>query len=108
METEQNYTSLFAGRLKAIRELRGLTQFDLAEKAGFHPAKVSHFETGYAKPSLKNLSRLAVALDVSTDYLIGLTMDHLGKNGDAPKGWEKLSSRDRSTIEGLIKGMLST
>lgn len=61
----------FAARLKAVRESRGLSQSDLAEKTGLQPSAVSHFETGGRSPSFENLRRLADALSVTTDYLVG-------------------------------------
>jgi len=61
----------FAARLKAVRESRGLSQSGLAEKTGLQPSAISHFETGGRSPSFDNLRRLADALSVSTDYLIG-------------------------------------
>jgi transcriptional regulator with XRE-family HTH domain len=62
----------FPERLKAARELRGWSQAELAQKAGFQPSAISRFETGSAKPSFDNLRRLAGALRVTTDYLLGL------------------------------------
>ena len=62
---------IFSERLKAARLVRGLSQGDLAELSGLKPAAVSHFETGQRTPSLNNLIRLADALDVSADYLLG-------------------------------------
>lgn len=61
----------FAARLKAVRESRGLSQSGLAEKTGLQPSAVSHFETGGRSPSFDNLRRLADALNVTTDYLLG-------------------------------------
>lgn len=68
----------FPGRLKAARELRGLSQAELADKARFQPSAISRFETGASKPSFENLRRLAGALRVSTDYLLGLVEDPTG------------------------------
>ena len=61
----------FPDRLKRARELRQMSQGDLAKKAKLQPSAVSHFETGSRKPSFENLSKLADALEVSTDYLLG-------------------------------------
>lgn len=66
-------SELFQQRLKACREQRQLTQLDLAERAGLPSTSISHFENGVRKPSFDNLRRLAQALDVPTDYLLGLT-----------------------------------
>jgi transcriptional regulator with XRE-family HTH domain len=62
----------FPQRLAKARERRGWSQAELAEKAGFQPSAISRFETGAAKPSFENLRRLARALRVPTDFLLGL------------------------------------
>lgn len=62
----------FPERLKAARDLRKMNQSDLAAKAGLPATSISHFEAGARKPSFDNLRRLAVALEVTTDYLLGL------------------------------------
>jgi transcriptional regulator with XRE-family HTH domain len=61
----------FGRRLCQIREFQGLIQSDLALKAGFQPSAISHFESGRRSPSLENLKRLADALSVTIDYLLG-------------------------------------
>ena len=62
---------IFEQRLRAARESRKMSQGELAEKAGFQPSAISHFETGSRSPSFDNLKRLADALTVTTDYLLG-------------------------------------
>jgi transcriptional regulator with XRE-family HTH domain len=62
---------VFQGRLRTAREARELSQGELALKAGLQASAVSHFETGTRKPSFDNLKRLADALKVTTDYLLG-------------------------------------
>jgi transcriptional regulator with XRE-family HTH domain len=64
-------TDLFPERLKLARDQRGLSQDDLAKKSGLQPSAISHFETGARKPSFDNLKRLANALTVTTDFLLG-------------------------------------
>ena len=61
----------FSDRLRAARELRNLSQSELAQRADLQPSAVSHFETGRRSPSFDNLKRLANALHVTTDYLLG-------------------------------------
>ncbi|MDE0678800.1 MAG: helix-turn-helix transcriptional regulator [Gammaproteobacteria bacterium] len=63
----------FAGRLRNARAARHLSQSDLAKRAKLQASAVSHFETGTRKPSFDNLKRLADALRVTTDYLLGRT-----------------------------------
>jgi transcriptional regulator with XRE-family HTH domain len=64
---------LFSRRLRAARAIRGLSQSNLAERARLQQAAVSHYESGTRRPSLRNLRRLAEALEVTTDYLVGRT-----------------------------------
>jgi len=66
---------LFSSRLRAARALRGLSQSNLAERARLQQTAVSHYESGTRRPSLRNLRRLAKALEVTTDYLVGHTDD---------------------------------
>lgn len=66
--------TVFGERLKDLRETRGLSQRKLAEQADVPPAIISHFETGERQyPSADNLVKIADALSVSVDYLLGRT-----------------------------------
>ena len=56
--------------LKAIREWRGLSQEELAEKAGTSKAYISQIETRHRRPGRKLLFRLAEALDVAPELLV--------------------------------------
>jgi len=66
-------SEIFKERLRAAREFRELSQGELAKRAALQASAVSHFETGTRKPSFDNLKRLADALRVTTDYLLGRT-----------------------------------
>ena len=68
-------TRKFEERLRMAREFRKLNQSELASRAGLQASAVSHFETGSRKPSFDNLRRLADALRVTTDYLLGRSDD---------------------------------
>jgi len=90
--------TIFQQRLVAARKKRGFNQEELAQKSGLKPAAVSHFETGARKPSFDNLRRLADALNVTADYLLGRTDDPEGfAEADVAfrHGFEKLSSDQR-------------
>ncbi len=64
-------TELFPSRLRSARVARSLSQGGLARRSDLQASAVSHFETGARKPSFDNLKRLADALRVTTDYLLG-------------------------------------
>lgn len=89
---------LFPERLRKQRELRGLTQLQLAERAVLPPTSISHFENGARKPSFDNLRRLAKALDTQTDYLLGLTET----SGSSPVA-ERLARHVENASAGDIK-----
>lgn len=61
----------FQQHLKWQREIQGLTQAQLAKKAGLTPDWISHFEAGERIPSVPKLKALADALEVTMDYLWG-------------------------------------
>src|SRR5271154_6470907 len=65
----------FPDLLRKTRENKGLSQSELAHKAGFQPSAISHFESGRRAPSFDNLRRLADALSVTVDYLLGRETD---------------------------------
>lgn len=59
-------------RLKEMREARGLSQSDLARSIGLTPQAVSAYESGVRHETGDVLGAIAVALDCSADYLLGL------------------------------------
>ena len=52
------------------REELGLSQTDLAKKAGLKPPTISQYESGVRSPSYEALIKLSNALGVTTDFLI--------------------------------------
>jgi transcriptional regulator with XRE-family HTH domain len=94
-------------RLKEAREMRELNQGALADKAGLQASAISHFETGNRKPSFDNLRRLADALDVTTDYLLGRVKE-MGATASADRlhrHIQHLRSEDREFAESMIAQM---
>ncbi|MFB7399802.1 helix-turn-helix domain-containing protein [Streptomyces rubiginosohelvolus] len=57
-------------RLRELREDRGLTQIQLAERAGMDHKTVHRIEYATSDPSLSMLLRLAAALDVELAELL--------------------------------------
>ena len=64
---------VFGDRLRKVREIRGVTQEQLAEMADIARTMIGRYETTDQLPALDTLVRLADALGVSTDYLLGRT-----------------------------------
>ena len=62
---------IFEERLFVTRRRRQLSQEQLAEKTGLFKTDISKYERGTSMPTVARLMRLADALDVSTDFLLG-------------------------------------
>lgn len=59
-------------RIQRIRKDKGITQVELAKRLGSIQAVVSSYECGKTHPNHEMLARVAQALGVSTDYLLGI------------------------------------
>lgn len=64
--------SVFGQRLREARTRAGLTQAKLARAADFSEGSISKYERGQLRYALpRRIRRLATALNVSTDWLLG-------------------------------------
>ncbi len=105
MKNSSPTADIFPERLRKARGHRRLSQSQLAGRAGLQASAVSHFETGARKPSFENLKKLADALDVTIDYLIGRTdelkgvaaADRLHRHIDA------LTTEDQELAEEILR-----
>lgn len=61
---------MLGDELRRVRENAGLTQEELAYKAGLHRTYISMLERNRKSPTLEVLFRIASALDVSAAELI--------------------------------------
>ena len=64
---------MFNSRLKDLRKLRGLTQKQVATGIEITERRYIDFETGKFLPSFETLLALCQYLNVSADYLLGLS-----------------------------------
>lgn len=105
MTDESTPKEIFRERLRKARDLRDWSQGDLGEKAGMPPSSIAHFEAGSRKPSFDTLRRLANALEVTTDYLLGRVDDPgLAEAGDPLfRDIGKLSGHDREIAQHFLR-----
>lgn len=59
-----------AEQIRNIRQSKGLTQKQLAEKAGLLEETIRKYELGKIKPKFENLNKIAFALDVHPNQLV--------------------------------------
>ncbi len=57
-------------RIKEILKIKGITQRQLAETVGCTEAAISHYIKGDRVPRASVMSKLAVALDTTSEYLL--------------------------------------
>lgn len=57
-------------KLRAIRNLRGLTQAQLADAAGISPVSIATFESGKSDMRASTIVKLCEALGVSVSYTV--------------------------------------
>ncbi|MGB6336533.1 MAG: helix-turn-helix transcriptional regulator [Thermoanaerobaculia bacterium] len=66
----QDLLKSFSGRLRNLRERRGLSQQELADMVGIHLSQLGRLERGVSTPSAETVLALAHALRATTDALL--------------------------------------
>ena len=106
--TKQISITEFKDRLRSVREgLRRMSQAELAKAAGLPASSIAHFEGGARKPSFDSLRKLASALNVTTDYLLGRVdvAEAPTANDPLSRYGARLSARDRALAEEILRLM---
>lgn len=100
----------FGKILKSVLDERGISQKWLADAADTKEATISRYVTGVNKSSrLDILAKIAVALNVSTDYLLGISdvqtprIDVSAEERILLSAFSKASARDVSVIWQLLE-----
>lgn len=95
---------LVGNQIKKQRELKKLTQEELAEKVGLSRNYISFLERGTKAPRLETLINIANALGVSANTLLIDVLDYDDKlqSIHVSKEIECLSSKDKEIIYGVI------
>lgn len=78
-------------QIRDLRKARGLNQDQLAEMASLNRVTVAKYESGKVEPGAHALSRIADALEVSVDQLLG----RVEPERDADEEAEIWAIRDR-------------
>ncbi len=94
-----------SARIKSERDKAGWTQTQLAKRAGITPSALSQIESAERFPSTIVLTKLARALSVTTDYLLGekkeddfYAMLQNDKIKSLFSSFKELSAEDKDTI----------
>ena len=99
-------------RIREVRKARGLNQDQLAELASLNRVTVAKYESGRIEPGAQALARIADALDVSVDALLGRSEEipiiERPKTVEArivSGGMDKLPKEQREQLLRLIRAM---
>lgn len=106
--------STFSDRLKSSIEMRGVTQKWLADSANTTEATISRYVKEVNNPAiLEILTEIATALNVSSDYLLGLTNLPYSKESISPEEkillscFSRASEDDRRVLWALLDKYLA-
>ena len=58
--------------IEALKQTK-LKQKEIAERCGIHPSCITQYKNGESEPTLETLFNLCRVLDITSDYLLGLT-----------------------------------
>jgi len=102
-------------KIRDLRKERGLNQDQLAELASLNRVTIAKYESGRVEPGAHALARIADALDVSADVLLGRS-DEIPSIPETPKtdeawilarGVDKLSKEQREQALAVVRAMFA-
>lgn len=101
-------------RIRALRKQRNLNQEQLAELASLNRVTVAKYESGRVEPGAQALARIADALEVSVDVLLGRS-DEIPAPVNNPKtveartvsfAMDQLPKEQREQILNVVKALV--
>ncbi|WP_454878523.1 helix-turn-helix domain-containing protein [Serratia inhibens] len=98
-----------ANRLDELRKRLGLNQQAMADTIGIHVNSWKKYENAQAFPSLDALKKIAIALHVSTDYLLFDEYER-GYNYTLALQFEaasRLSEDEQAIIHEVLEGLIT-
>jgi transcriptional regulator with XRE-family HTH domain len=99
-------SSRFAARLKQLRGVAGLSQTELAAKAGINRSAVAKLEGGDREPNWSSVRQLAAALGVPISAFEDGAEDSAVKQwpglAEVVKAWPRLPAHIRQSIRALV------
>lgn len=99
-----NFYMRIGDKLKELRNIKEVTQFEIASKTGISRSVYSQYENNLVDPSAFVIKKLAEYFEVSSDYLLGLEDDFGTRIPAVPTGAAKamgdtLTAQERELLE---------
>jgi transcriptional regulator with XRE-family HTH domain len=108
-----NIMANFGDNLKDARTKKGISQSQLAELMGIHPAHISRYERNQTVPSIDVVKKFADLLEVTTDMLVYGGEDEKAKDRIIDNELltmfskaQALSDEDRKCVRSFLKAFL--
>lgn len=98
----------FGKRIQSVRKERGITQQQLGQSIGVDKRVISKYEKGQTVPSVLVAKDIAMALDVSLDFLIGSDKALFIDDNEVInllKGYNSLNDEVKDTFKNMLKAL---
>ena len=106
--TDQKIQQRIASRIRQARRAKGLTQEQLAETLDVATETVSRYEAGKLPPSLPMLYRMADALSVDVESLVGRgPAAPRSAETELVQGWRSLQLDEQRMVLHLVRRLSS-
>lgn len=114
MKNVEKQQSEFGQRLKELRRKKGLTQAELAKVSGMSRRMIVHYESYVKMPPTDKIKKIAEAIGVSSDDLIGIQKISSKNKKRTELSYklmkkfkiiEELPTREQNTIFSLINAL---
>jgi transcriptional regulator with XRE-family HTH domain len=103
---ENDKQLIIATRIKAARQLAGLSQGQVAKLMNMHRPSISEIEAANRKVSAAELSRFAEIFDVGASYLMGEAPEVIGEDDERLKlAARELSKLSPDALNGLLRAL---
>ena len=104
MNSERNQFSI---RLEELLKTRGITQKELAQKSGVTEAAICHYIKGDRTPRSSVLTRIALALNTKSDYLMeGIPQNYINEIGYAKRliarNVDQMTNKEKKEILSIL------
>lgn len=96
----------FQNRLNQAMEIRNMRQIDLARKSGLPKAQISQYQSGKYEAMQDALYKLAKALSVNVEWLMGHDVPMEGQG--ISQLFHRLTAADQQKVVDIIHAMLES
>lgn len=97
----------FGEHITTLRKRKGLSQGELGKAVGTSGDIIGKYERNEVKPSIEVAAKIADALEVSLDFLVGKTSVEVdSKTLKRLQDIQKLNDQDKSTVLEMVDAFL--